>query len=81
MHKLLFPPSPLPTPLVVSNENTAKDKGVWRNVVAGSYFDILKNVFLFFLSANEKWKKWNMFLYRFREKNYLTLYQFELLTP
>lgn len=34
-----------------------------------------------FLSANEKWKKWIIFLYLFREKNYLTLYQFELLTP
>lgn len=42
-------------------------KGARRNVVAGSYFDILKNLFLF-LSANEKWKKWNIFLYLLEKK-------------
>lgn len=73
MHKLLFL---LPAPLVFSDENPAEEKGS----LAGSYFDIFRNLFLFFLSANEKWKKLIIFLYLL-EKIYLTLYQFELLTP
>lgn len=65
MHKLWFP---LRRPAGLFLPDFYKEKGS----LAGSFFDIFNNVFcfvfVFVLSANEKWKKWIIFLYLFREK-------------
>lgn len=65
MHKLLFLlsiTSPHPTRLFQWEQR--RTKGAWLVLVLIFW----KNLFLFCLSANEKWKKWNIFLYLFREK-------------
>ncbi len=75
MHKLLFVLSPLPPARPFQRERSEGKRRAWLVLI------LIFEKLVPFLSANEKWKKWNTFLYLFREKNYLTLYQFELLTP
>lgn len=56
-----------PTPSVFSNENTAKDKGSLEKCRGWFLFWYFEKL-VPFLSANEKWKKWNIFLYLLEKK-------------